>query len=118
MIRLKLLLALLLLLLLADVSTSFATTRLQKQKNAQRQLVTRSLLSLQSSSRDEPHDDWLAEMKSQTCDALQENKEPLFDHDDWVKYRSPERRMNDAFDVSFPLLAAFVVFLLGVAIQL
>ena len=62
--------------------------------------------------------DWLAEMDSKSYDYLREHKEPLFDHDDWAEYRSPNRRLDDTFDFMFPMIAAFVFYFLWAAIQM
>ena len=62
--------------------------------------------------------DWLAEMDSKSYDYLREHKEPLFDHDDWAEYRSPNRRLDDTFDFMFPMIAAFVIYFLWAAIQM
>ena len=49
-------------------------------------------------------------------ESVQREKEQLYDHDDWVQHRSPERRMDETFDFMFPLLASGVLYFCYAAI--
>lgn len=42
--------------------------------------------------------------------------ERLFDHNDWVEFRSADRKMNDMEDLMLPFVAAFVVYFFFVAV--
>ena len=87
--------------------------------NKQRLRLDRKRKLCQSNGDDQQQQsDWLVEMKSKSYESIRENKEDLFDHEDWIKYRSPSRRVEEAFDAMFPLLVVFVAWFLWVAVQL
>ena len=99
-------------LLLVGLSSAFVPTSSRGALKAVKTLDDRLF------ARSQEERDWLEEMESQSYDSLRENKEPLYDHDDWVYHRSSDRRLNEAFDLLFPLLASFVLWFLWAAIRM
>jgi hypothetical protein len=99
--------------LLCSISAAaFSTGSLTQMSKKSGKVPTRLLVS----TNDEQ--DWLAEMESKSYDYLKEHKEPLFDHEDWAEYRSPNRRLDDTFDFLFPGLVAFIIYFVWAAIQM
>lgn len=107
------------LLLLSGLSASFSprfarSSLLQLSTQKKECRSTATTLFVQS----QEEQDWFTEMESKSYESLKKNKEPLFNHDDWVEYRSPDRRLNDIFDYTAPAMFAFVLWLLWTAIQM
>ena len=57
-------------------------------------------------------DDEIAAQK----DTEKRKPDRLFSHDDWVEYRSSERKMNDLEDLMLPFVAVFVLYFCFVAV--
>lgn len=100
---------LLLLVCLAHESCSFPV----------RPLITKHQIMIKKDSRSGP---LLVHRDNNDDEGLTRPKEPdrqpekLYNHDDWVEFRSEERKMNEIQDMMLPLVAMVVLYTCFVAI--
>lgn len=109
---------LLAILQLLGLCASFSPLGLNTRSHNVHPKSPRHLVQLFMAQPQNEEKDWLVEMEQQSYEALRQNKEPLYDHDDWVEYRKPDRRLNDTFDFAFPAFAAFVLWFCYAAVSL